>query len=79
MYVSVGNLQKNVIPCKPSMGKLVKVVKHIDVHGCIVCTLYVMYVSVRNLQESAVPCKLSMGKLVSVVNHVDVRMRNERN
>ena len=49
------------------------VVKHVDVRGCMVCTLYVMYVSVGNLEQSVVTCKLPMGNLVGVVKHVDVR------
>ena len=47
------------------MGKLVGVVKHVDVRGCIVCTMYVVYVSVGNCKQSVVPCKLFMGKLVA--------------
>ena len=46
MYVSVGNLQKSVVPCKLSMGKFFGVVSHDDIRGYIVCTLHVMYVSV---------------------------------
>ena len=55
------------------MGKLVGVVKHVDVRGCIVCTMYAMYLSVGNFKKSVVTCKLHMGKLVGVVKHVDVR------
>ena len=36
------------------MGKLISVVKHVDVHGYMVCMLYVMYAGVENLQESVV-------------------------
>ena len=36
------------------MGKLVSVVIHVDIHGIMVCMLYVMYASVENLQESVV-------------------------
>ena len=55
------------------MGKLVGVVKHVDVRGCIVCTMYVVYVSVGNFKQTVVLYKLPMGKLVGVVKHVDVR------
>ena len=36
------------------MEKLFSVVKHVDVHGFMVCMLYVMYAGVVNLQESVV-------------------------
>ena len=61
MYVTVGILQESVIPYELPMGKLVSVVKRVDVCGYIVCTLYVMYVSVSNSQESVIPCELPMG------------------
>ena len=51
MYVSVGNLQKSVVPCTLSMGKLVGVMHRDDVRRCIVCTLYVMYVSMGKVQN----------------------------
>ena len=46
--------------------------KHVDVHGGIVRTLYVMYMSVSNSQEGVISYELPMGKLVSVVKRVDV-------
>ena len=55
------------------MGKLVSVLKRVDVRGCIACTLYVMYVGVDNLQKSVIPYELPMGELVGVVERVDVR------
>ena len=55
------------------MGKLVGVVKCVDVRECILCTLYAMYVSVGNSQKSVIPYGLPMGKLVSVEKCVDVR------
>ena len=48
-YVSVGNFKKSVVPYKLLMGKLVYVVKRVDVGGCRVCTMYIMYVRVGNL------------------------------
>ena len=54
------------------MGKLAGVVKHVDVRGWMVYTIYAMYVSVGNFKKSVVTCKLPMGKLVGVVKHVDV-------
>ena len=44
------------------MGKLVGVVKHVDVRGCIVCTMYVVYVSVGNCKQS-VSMQTSYGKV----------------
>ena len=79
MYVSVGNLQKSVIPYKLSVEKLVGVVPPVDVRGYTVCTLYVMYVSVRNLQKRVVLCKISMGKLIDVLQQDDVRLGNVQN
>ena len=49
MYVSVGNSQESVITYILPMGKLVGVVKCVDVRECVVCMLYVMYVSVGHL------------------------------
>ena len=46
--MSVGNSQESVIPYELPMGKLVSVMKRVNVSGYIVCTLYVMYVSVGN-------------------------------
>ena len=62
-----------MIPYELPKGKLVSVVKHVHVRGCIVCTMYVMYVSVSNCKQSVVPCKLPMEKFVGVVKHVDAR------
>ena len=73
MYVSVGNLQESMIPYKLPMGKLVSVVKRVDVSECVVCRLSVMYVSVGNSQESVILYELPMGKLVGAVKRVDVR------
>ena len=56
----MGNSHESVIPYELLMGKLAGVGKCVDVHGCIVCTLYVMYVSVSNSQERVITCKLSM-------------------
>ena len=64
------NVQKLLIACRLSMGRLVSVVKHVGVRGCIVC---MMYVSMGNFKESVVTRKLPMGKLVGVVKHVGVR------
>ena len=33
VYVSVGNFKKSIVPYKLPMGKLVGVVKHVDVRG----------------------------------------------
>ena len=52
MYVSVGNLQESVIPYKLPMGKLVSVVKRVNVRECVVSTLHVMYVSVGSSKEA---------------------------
>ena len=73
MYVSVGNLQESVIPYKLPMGKLVSVVKRVNVRECVVSTLHVMYVVVRNSQESVIPYEFPIGELISVVSRVDVR------
>ena len=54
MYVSVGNVKKNVVPLKFSIVKLVSVVKHVDVRRSMICVLYIMYMGVSNLQESVV-------------------------
>ena len=55
------------------MGKLVSVVKHVDVCECIVRAYYKMYVSVGNTQEGMISYELLMRKLVFVVKRVDVR------
>ena len=65
VYVSVSNFKESAVTCKLPMGKLVGVVKHVDVRECMVCTMYVMYVSMGNFKESVVTCKLFMGKLVA--------------
>ena len=62
-----------MLPEEPLMGKLVSVMKRVDVHGCIMCTLYVMYVDMASSQESVILYELPMGKLTSVTKHVDVR------
>ena len=73
MYVRVGNSQESVIPYEFPMGKLVSVVKHVDVRKHIACAYYVMYVRVGNPKEGVIPYGLPMGKLVGVVKRVDVR------
>ena len=65
VYVSVGNFKKSTVPYKLPMGKMVGVVKHVDVRGCIVCTMYVVYVSVGSFKKSVFSCKLFMRKLVA--------------
>ena len=44
------------------MGKLVSVLKCVDVRGCIACPVYVMYVGVGNLQKHVIAYKFSMRK-----------------
>ena len=61
MWSVLGNIRKFIIPCKLHMGKLVAVLKRVDVRGCIACTLYDMYVSVGNSQESVISYELPMG------------------
>ena len=46
------------------MGKLVSVVKHVDVREFVVRTVCVMYVSVGNMKKSVVLNKISIRKLV---------------